>query len=98
MFALSYGKQDLNFPKFESRSWTMATGAAGVDPTIQALVISRETMKGGIAVNEQRKRRGLKPLDLIVVDILFQSSAKLSSTALREAEAQEKDRENSISN
>lgn len=82
-----------DIPEVRIQELVDAAGASGTDPAVQALVISKETMKGGIAVNEQRQNLGLKKLDLVVVDILFQSNSKLSSTALREADF-EKNRQN----
>lgn len=77
-------KPDL--PELRVQELEDAAGASGTDPGVQALVLTKETMKGGVAVNEQRHKSGLQKLDLVVVDILFQSSSKLSSTALRAAD------------
>lgn len=62
---------------------TNSAGIAGVEPTLEALVVSRETLKGGNAVNEIRKANNLPPVALIVVSVLFQPEGKLSSTLLR---------------
>lgn len=59
---------------------------------MQALVVSHETVPGAEAINEDRKRRGFRPLSIIVVDIVGKGSKelsgeKLSSTALRANDA-----------
>lgn len=59
---------------------------------MQALVVSSETVAGAEAINEDRKRRGFEPLQLIIVQLVGVRSKvlggdKLSSTALRAAEA-----------
>lgn len=61
---------------------------AELDPSMQALVVSRETLPGGEAINAGRQRRGFSPLQLVVVGLIGgDASSKLSSTALREADA-----------
>jgi pantetheine-phosphate adenylyltransferase len=66
---------------------------AATMPEITALVISRETVAGGIQVQQARRDRGItEPLDLILVDLVGASSqvadaTKLSSSALRGADA-----------
>jgi pantetheine-phosphate adenylyltransferase len=71
---------------------------AELDPAMRALVVSRETVKGGEAINDGRARRGLAPLELVVVGLVGGGggagegeddgdvAGKLSSTALRERE------------
>mmetsp|Transcript_4597 Transcript_4597/g.29153 ORF Transcript_4597/g.29153 Transcript_4597/m.29153 type:complete len:313 (-) Transcript_4597:1517-2455(-) len=59
--------------------------AASLVESMQALVVSEETVVGGHAINEDRKRRGFSPLKLIVIKLLFgKTREKLSSTALRQ--------------
>jgi hypothetical protein len=61
---------------------------AELDPTMQALVVSQETIPGGKAINTGRAARGYEQLQLVVVGLISGSSdSKLSSTALREADA-----------
>lgn len=43
---------------------------AELDPSMQALVVSHETLSGGRAINAGRAARGYAPLDLIVVPVL----------------------------
>ena len=54
--------------------------------------MSSETVSGAEAINEDRAKRGFKPLKLVVVDLVginckALGGDKLSSTALRAAEA-----------
>ena len=67
--------------------------AAATQASMQALVVSSETVTGAQAINEDRLRRGHVPLELIVVQLVGVRSRalggdKLSSTALRAADAQ----------
>ncbi|CAG8529320.1 7312_t:CDS:2 [Diversispora eburnea] len=69
-------------------------GPTVTDPNIQALVVSKETISGAYSINEERKRRGLDPLDISVIEVISSSNAslkgdeiknlKLSSTFIRE--------------
>ncbi len=74
------------------------SGGAGQEPTaaatqagMQALVVSAETVAGADEIQGQRAARGFPPLAVVVVDLVAATRAlaggKLSSTALREAEA-----------
>ena len=45
-------------------------GPTAWDPDIQTLVVSRETVSGGEAVNRARKDKGLGELELWVVDVI----------------------------
>ncbi|OCF45486.1 hypothetical protein I317_00733 [Kwoniella heveanensis CBS 569] len=49
---------------------TDALGPTRYDPDIQALVVSRETISGGKAVNATRREKGLGELELWVVDVI----------------------------
>uniref|UniRef100_A0A383VA40 Cytidyltransferase-like domain-containing protein n=1 Tax=Tetradesmus obliquus TaxID=3088 RepID=A0A383VA40_TETOB len=61
---------------------------AELDPTMRALVVSQETLPGGQAINNGRASRGFEQLQLVVVGLVGGGSdSKLSSTALREADA-----------
>ena len=59
---------------------------------MQALVLTREVAKGGTMVNEARERNGLKPVQLVFVDMILSDiveggaefSNKTSSTHIRE--------------
>lgn len=67
-----------------------ASGPTVTDPNIDALVVSKETKDGGKKINETRIRSGMKPLSLVVVDVLDTCMEKLSSSTLREKEFQNK--------
>jgi phosphopantetheine adenylyltransferase len=57
---------------------------------MNAIVVSQETLKGGVRINNGRVKLGYKELITIVVPVLGAMSSeaeKLSSTSLREADA-----------
>ncbi|MCW1309262.1 MAG: pantetheine-phosphate adenylyltransferase [Candidatus Nanoarchaeia archaeon] len=57
------------------------------DPELEALVVSQLTLESGKEINEIRKKRGLKELDLIVVDmVLAEDNGLLCSTRIRKNE------------
>lgn len=75
--------------KVEASQLVDSTGIAASQPDVDALVISKETIKGGALVNEQRIANGFAPLKFIVVDLLLiEPSVKLSSTFLRKRSSQ----------
>ena len=45
-------------------------GPTGYDPNIDALVLSRETVAGGDAINKLRGEKGLRELDVFVIDVI----------------------------
>ena len=51
-------------------------GPAGADPVYQCLIVSKETEKGGFAVNDVREKKGLNPLDVHVVDVVVDRGDK----------------------
>ena len=65
--------------------------AAATEAGMQALVVSAETIRGAEEIQGQRAERGFAPLAIVVVDLVPATRAlaggKLSSTALRDAEA-----------
>ena len=73
-------------------NWPVAATREDVD----ALVVSEETVQGAEKINEERKKRGFKPLELVILDVLGKKTSengeesKLSSTRLRELEHIEK--------
>ncbi|KAI9834660.1 MAG: hypothetical protein M1826_000062 [Phylliscum demangeonii] len=72
-------------------------GPTATDPSLTALVISQETWRGGVAVNEKRKEKGWTALDVYTVEVLSLEddmkngipvvaknfAAKISSTEIR---------------
>ena len=58
-------------------------GVTVSDPSVNALVVSPETMQCGPIVNKNREEIGHKPLDLIVIELIMQGEQKVSSSFLR---------------
>ncbi|KAG1177583.1 hypothetical protein G6F70_003923 [Rhizopus microsporus] len=69
-------------------------GPTVTDPTIDGLVVSKETLKGGELVNNERDMRGYPPLELRIIDVISSESnsieekdmsvLKISSSWIRE--------------
>jgi len=54
------------------------------DPEYEGLVVSQETYDNALKLNENRVKKGLKPLVLIVIPLLKdESNNKISSTSIR---------------
>ncbi|WP_396612476.1 phosphopantetheine adenylyltransferase [Haloferax sp. S1W] len=67
---------------FEVRKLEAPTGIA-TEPGFDALIVSPETREGGEKVNEIRRERGLKPLQIEVVDHLpAEDGKRISSTRI----------------
>ncbi|KAI8978545.1 hypothetical protein BDB01DRAFT_799154 [Pilobolus umbonatus] len=75
-------------------------GPTATDPTIDALVVSKETFKGGEAVNRERYLRGFALLELRIIDVISSDHsvltpenfdlAKISSSWIRDYIAKNK--------
>jgi phosphopantetheine adenylyltransferase len=71
-------------------------GPALTDPTLQAIVVTPETLASALSINEQRRMRQWNPLAIFCVPLITMPDSlksltphdtKLSSTALRAQEA-----------
>ncbi|KAI0054014.1 Nucleotidylyl transferase [Auriscalpium vulgare] len=52
-------------------------GPTGWDPNVQALVVSKETLSGGAAVDKRRQEKQLPPLQTFVIDVISHTSHRL---------------------
>eukprot|EP00178_Gracilaria_changii_P012794 TRINITY_DN3611_c0_g1_i1.p2 TRINITY_DN3611_c0_g1~~TRINITY_DN3611_c0_g1_i1.p2 ORF type:complete len:297 (-),score=31.07 TRINITY_DN3611_c0_g1_i1:1522-2412(-) len=87
--AVAYSKRvKPSIPKVMVTHLTDSSGPTSYDPSIHALVVSKETAHGARKINDTRREAGLDPMTFIVVDVLDTKGVKLSSSALREAEAE----------
>uniref|UniRef100_A0A7I4BKB2 Cytidyltransferase-like domain-containing protein n=1 Tax=Physcomitrium patens TaxID=3218 RepID=A0A7I4BKB2_PHYPA len=77
--------------KVQTEPITDPYGPSIVDPELEAIVVSKETIKGGESVNKKRAERGLSQLQVEVVDLLFEdgNTEKISSAILREREVKQ---------
>uniref|UniRef100_F1KWB0 Bifunctional coenzyme A synthase n=1 Tax=Ascaris suum TaxID=6253 RepID=F1KWB0_ASCSU len=79
-----------NKVRCEVHSISDAFGPSIVDPDLEAIIVSQETLRGGHAVNEQRKKRGLSTLIVEEVRLVegedkVLGENKISSSARRRA-------------
>lgn len=62
-------------------------GPAADDPSIEAIVVSKETEHKCIMLNKIRASKGLKALDVIAIDlVLAEDGKRISSTRIRAGE------------
>ncbi len=71
--ATEYGRS------FEIRELTKPTGIA-TEPGFDVLIVSPETKSGGEKVNEEREAKGLKPLEIEVVDHRYAEDGEIISS------------------
>ena len=63
------------------------------DPSIEALIVSEETLPRGLDINRQRVEKGLPPLRLEVVEmVLAENGRPISSSRIRAGEIDEEGR------
>ena len=54
------------------------------DPEYEGLVVSQETYENAVKLNDEREKKGLKPLILIVVPLIKdETKEKINSTSIR---------------
>jgi pantetheine-phosphate adenylyltransferase len=62
-------------------------GPAASDGTIEAIVVSVETLPGALQINEIRKKNGLKALEIISIPLVLADDGKqISSTRVKRGE------------
>ncbi|KAG9318548.1 hypothetical protein JVU11DRAFT_639 [Chiua virens] len=54
-------------------------GPTGVDPDIQALVVSKETLSGAATIDQERARKGFPALQTFIIDVISSDSSKLDA-------------------
>ncbi|KAF9432689.1 hypothetical protein BGZ76_010451 [Entomortierella beljakovae] len=58
-------------------------GPTITDDKLQALMVSKETLKGGAAVNEERVKRGLPLLNIEVINVISPTETKVDEVSLK---------------
>lgn len=54
-------------PYLEIAQITDPVGPAGIDPELECIVLSKETIKGGDYVNDTRRKNGLNTLEVHLI-------------------------------
>jgi len=61
------------------------------DANVEALVVSRETETMALKINEERKRRGLKPMQIVAIEMVpAENHVPISTTRIRKGEIDRK--------
>ena len=64
-----------------------AYGPTVTDRCIQALVVSEETKLSGDKINEQRRKNGLRPIEIVAINMVpSENCAPISTTRIRRGE------------
>lgn len=63
--------------EYEFAAITDVYGPTGWNPDIQALVVSKETLSGAVAIAKERARKSLPALQTLVIDVISPDSEKL---------------------
>ena len=62
-------------------------GPTVTDRCIQALVVSEETKLSGAKINEQRRKNGLEPIEIVAINMVpSENCAPISTTRIRRGE------------
>lgn len=62
-------------------------GTTITEPDFEAIVVSKETELTALKINEIRKEKDMKPIDIIVIDFVFaEDGVPISSTRIRKGE------------
>ena len=83
-----YGKGRYRIMKLEDYY-----GPAATDGEVEALITSKETEGRALGVHAERRKRGLKPLDVVAIDMVLAYDGKpISTTRIKAREIDEEGR------
>ncbi len=75
-----------NNNKFEVKTIFDSVDMAGNEKSLNCLIVTSETYKGGLYCNEIRKKNNLNPVDLCIINVIkinLENSEKISSSFIR---------------